>query len=801
MANKAKIWSLTREEVDDLNGHKHLGHDVWWKALIEAGSDNDAVAKVVERLEREPELIEERTRMGQGLLQWSALTAGDVAGIPLRARAVRNHLIKHLPHKNLNAGCQQSDGKDSPYEGLTLLHIIIAQRDADALKALLARGPGLDLKVQATGSFFKELVSEAAMYYGEYPLSFAVSIGWIEGMELLDQYAEADGGWNEGGFTKLVTMPDSFGNTALHMAVRHNRRDSYDWLRAHALIDVSRMNRMGLTVVTMAVMHNDGDMFDHVFNSLYKVKWQMGHVTTFSLLLDQVDTVPLDASFPKFRTVLELALLNRINKVMTNPLIKAMLDAKWNNFAKPLFALSCIAHVAYLYFLSSTTYEYSKQEELESNAPINSALNEAEIVVFVMTLVFLMGTCLDLTTTVLHKKNRYRILEAAERGFQDCISNCVLEAVERGFQDDVRRAKLLSSGNGIIASSRGLTQLPVSVYDVVGWIGQFFLTAHFIAFQVGGKGVEATALLSLGTLFTWQSTMSLLLPWRHFGRLVIVVINVIKEDISTFVVLLTIALAGFSQAVRVLEVDPHGFHNGIYGMLTFFRMTMGEKPAWTRYSASNIGDLQDLAVAYFVIFVLLSAIALLRLLISMFNGTYQETMKTVEGTWRLQWGSMMLRLERRLLLCVPKKLCQRFLVLDNPSEPGHSYVFRQVGDGNLIVKDGSEHTAIVDALQEQLVTRGLTIQNLQDQLKAKEHEVASLRSSMKDVMSKGEAVVSVGADAVDQVRSAALSVPGTVIEETGNFLGKGVHCCTSALGGAASLVHMRLDAAERQETG
>eukprot|EP00930_Biecheleria_cincta_P039602 TRINITY_DN27204_c0_g1_i1.p1 TRINITY_DN27204_c0_g1~~TRINITY_DN27204_c0_g1_i1.p1 ORF type:complete len:817 (-),score=158.84 TRINITY_DN27204_c0_g1_i1:35-2485(-) len=814
MVKKLKIRSLSSLEVEDLNGRNHLGDDVWWQPIVAAGVDNDdVVADVARRLEEEPKLIEERTRLGLGVLQWSALTAGSAPGIPASAKAIRNHLIRILSHEHLNAGCQGRDGKESPYEGLTLLHIIVAQRDQAALKALLARGPGLDLKVQATGSFFKELVSEAEMYYGEYPLSFAVSIGWIEGLELLAQYAEGVGGWRKGGLERLVYLPDTFGNTALHMAVRHNRKDSYDWLRGHVTIDLRRMNRMGLTVVSMAVLHNDGDMFDHVFGTLCRVKWQMGHVTTFTLLLDQVDSVPMESSFSKYRTVLELALLNGIGKVVTNPFMQALLDAKWKMFARPFFALSCIMQLVYLYLLSTTIDEYSRQEEFVTTinatnfgqaAPINSSLHSAEVGVFVMTMFFLMGTSIDLTSDILHKKNQRRILEAAEQSFQEYVDNHL--GISEEDKDDTHKAKLLARASEVIGPSRGFSFMPVSVYDVIGWIGQFCLTAHFIAFQVIGKGTEATAFLSLGALFVWQSTMSLLLPWKTFGILVIIVVNVMKEDITTFLVLLVIALAGFSQAVRVLEVDPDGFHNGFYGMMTFFRMTMGEKPAWTKYSANKIGNLQDLALVLFVLFVLLTAIALLRLLISMFNGTYQQTMKVASGVWRLQWGATMLRLERRLQLCTPRKFQQRFMVLDNPGEPGHAYVFQQLGgsdgkDESNVSSISKHETAIVDALQERLTMRGRTIEDLKEALKSKEQEVASLKGMLTKLKSTGEAMISAGAVAAGQVEGAVLHVPGTVIEEAGSFLGKGVQFGASfgasALDAMTSVVNLGDGAADR----
>lgn len=232
---------------------------------------------------------------------------------------------------------------------------------------------------------------------------------------------------------------------------------------------------------------------------------------------------------------------------------------------------------------------------------------------------------------------------------------------------------------------------------------------------------------------------------------------------------------------------------------------MGEKPAWTKYQAHNIGTLQDLALVYFVVFVLITSIALLRLLISMFNGTYQRTMKVASGCWRLQWGSTLLRLERRLQLCTPKKFQQRFMVLDNPGEPGHAYVFQQHGDSDSDVKakgnvswHSQQGTPVVDALQEKLAMRGRTIENLEEALRAKEHEVASLKGMLTKLQSTGEAMVHAGVNVAEEVTSTVLHVPGTVIDEAGSLLGR---FGASAMDAVTSVVNAGHGVADRQATG
>merc|ERR1719382_603609 len=104
------------------------------------------------------------------------------------------------------------------------------------------------------------------------------------------------------------------------------------------------------------------------------------------------------------------------------------------------------------------------------------------------------------------------------------------------------------------------------------------------------------------------------------------------------------------------------------GMITMFRVLLGEKPAWTKNpSIEDLGALGWIGAAYYILFSASTTIVLLRLMISMFNETYGSVKKLAEEEYRLTWGQMILRSERRLKLLLPRSY-HRIMSVDDPDE-------------------------------------------------------------------------------------------------------------------------------------
>jgi hypothetical protein len=189
------------------------------------------------------------------------------------------------------------------YTGETILHIAIITCDEEVVRFLLERGASLSARArgvffmpewipeQNKHSFFHRIKSCFLSFthaevnknhneysqcaYGEFPLSFAASIGKVDICKLLYAHAVR---------TKcmsIVCAEDSFGNTAMHMAVLHKQPRVVDWLmttkEGKACLDTA--NKEGLTPLNLAVRHGDVEMYNYVLYTYFsRVAWVFGEV-------------------------------------------------------------------------------------------------------------------------------------------------------------------------------------------------------------------------------------------------------------------------------------------------------------------------------------------------------------------------------------------------------------------------------------------------------------------------------------------------------------------------------------------
>ncbi|PIC26969.1 hypothetical protein B9Z55_019374 [Caenorhabditis nigoni] len=174
----------------------------------------------------------------------------------LQGTALHNIIAKRLIHffpKLINDICTSED-----YYGLSPLHMAIVNQDAQFTSILLRLGADLnqrcygaffcaeDQKASRTDSLEHEFVEltkntnyTGSMYFGEYPLSFAVCTGHHDLFRML--------------LAKKANLnaQDTNGNTALHLCVIHDKMDMLD-----AVLDAGGnprlANKQNLTALTLA---------------------------------------------------------------------------------------------------------------------------------------------------------------------------------------------------------------------------------------------------------------------------------------------------------------------------------------------------------------------------------------------------------------------------------------------------------------------------------------------------------------------------------------------------------------------
>mmetsp|Transcript_51658 Transcript_51658/g.122967 ORF Transcript_51658/g.122967 Transcript_51658/m.122967 type:complete len:750 (+) Transcript_51658:75-2324(+) len=668
--------------------YRVAANELWWHAPNNLFSKECFVTpeEAVEALQRNiracPEELEKVDTEGMTLLHWSALLAKTSD----KNRAMSDWLIDTVDLEHLNRRVRLRSNAMGPYDGETILHIFLVQRDLHGLARVLQRS-GVNLEARAYGKFFRA-GNGWGTYYGEYPLSFAVSADFREGLNLLAEYI-SNHGLN---LQDLLRLEDSYGNTALHMSVLHKREWMHRWLRSNLpppSDSTPHLNGLGLTSLSLAALCNDQQMFDHVLKDQYEVKWVYGPVTCFRLPMEQIDSISLTCgalstattgikSQPQhtYRSVMELILHQRCGKIAAHPLIAELQDEKWRRFGRVIYMLGVLMYIAKLLVLTLLTERHvTAQEETSSNDDTAATLALLEIILFLDCLLQWGGFAMDVISGFV-ARHRKALMLRTERDELNRPSKWILEEDWKALLSRINRM----TGDKAVED----VLMPVTAFDVIGWMGEVALTIHVMLYWAKDGGVDrSTAIaLSLGTSLAWMAAAVLLLPWEYFGVLVIIIIRVFKHDVSTFLALLTFNIVAIAQALNVLvpSVGPElmqGAEGGFEGALTMYRVLLGEKPSWasTHASSNSMRDVGYLPVIYYILFTITSAIVLLRLLISMFNKTFAEVWGAAQEQWRLEFGLLILRFERRLQFVLPRSLLERLTAIDEKEEEGHSYVF------------------------------------------------------------------------------------------------------------------------------
>jgi len=324
------------------------------------------------------------------------------------------------------------DGTDDGgmYTGENILHIAIVNEDRELVQWLLDRG--IDIAARARGVFFSPQVvrkeadstpslwqrvlalvqerdlkndpivvttrpSDSACYYGEFPLSFAVSIGDVDTCQLLracfakrraerDPFVAAlydysagkkttegeelrvlrqrsnskrnlDATEGEYSQTELSCHPafaeapsidffvnaqDSHGNTALHLAVIHERKLSVDWIVANGgRPSLDLVNNDGFTPLTLAARTGCPDMFHHVLDCMRETVWSYGNIHMTKTPLVQIDTFRIEGlalhERPKWRSSLGIIVRHEIGAFSDDQLFNRLIEDKWNTFGRSMY--------------------------------------------------------------------------------------------------------------------------------------------------------------------------------------------------------------------------------------------------------------------------------------------------------------------------------------------------------------------------------------------------------------------------------------------------------------------------------
>ncbi|EFO88437.1 CRE-OCR-1 protein [Caenorhabditis remanei] len=330
--------------------------------------------------------VDDRGSMGENLLAICLLQGGVLHNL------IARKLIQFFP-KLINDICTSEE-----YYGLSPLHLAIVNQDAQFTSLLIRLGADLnqrcygaffcadDQKASRTDSLEHEFVElskntnyTGTMYFGEYPLHFAVCLGHHDLFRML--------------LAKKANLnaQDTNGNTALHLCVIHDKMDMLD-----AVLDAGGnprlANKQNLTALTLAARLAKKTVCEQkccihcIFNKILQLEcekvWTYGASQCVAIPLTKIDTIDEVTGEMNDTSALSLVVYGESTQhlELMDGLIEQILDEKWKAYGRALWLRSLLGFIffyccfvsAYMLRPSSATTEHITRGRINDDGETES---------------------------------------------------------------------------------------------------------------------------------------------------------------------------------------------------------------------------------------------------------------------------------------------------------------------------------------------------------------------------------------------------------------------------------------------
>uniref|UniRef100_H2Z594 Ion transport domain-containing protein n=1 Tax=Ciona savignyi TaxID=51511 RepID=H2Z594_CIOSA len=525
------------------------------------------------------------------------------------------------------------------YYGENVLHMAIANEDMSMIKFILEESKKVEER--CCGSFFcpsdqkstrvdqpdkeQPLLSKETnysgfpsfptkysqdifllIYWGEYPMMFAACSMQVGAFELLLREG-AD-----------IYATDSNLNNVLHMMVIHNNKEMFNLAFNHAGMDLlSQTNKQGLTPLTLCAKLGNKDMLDHILELKREISWVFGDVTCATYPLSDVDTInPTDGSINS-HSALSIILSEESNEhlEMLDGLLFQLLHEKWKHYAKVQFYVKAVFFI--LYLVAFITAIYLQPPPPSTVISANTSLGLVNISV--------VDQCYLLSTSSATQIFRYVLECIVVISAVVYLVVAVLEIYNEGketFWWTIYNTPM--KGSFLISCVLVLLIIPCR------------FTCHLLSENV------------ILTLCICTCIPYLLFFCRGFklvGPFIVAIYNMIMGDLLRFLILYSIFLMGFSQAMYIVfrgtghPLFSHPFQS-IMGM---FIITLGEFS--DLYLDFEQARHPAAAKVLFVIYMVIVTVLLINMLIAMMGNTFNKIAAT-RWEWQRQWAKIVLVMER-----------------------------------------------------------------------------------------------------------------------------------------------------------
>ncbi|CAJ0581972.1 unnamed protein product, partial [Mesorhabditis spiculigera] len=562
------------------------------------------------------------------------------------------------------------------YYGLSPLHQAIVNEDPYMVRILLNKGADVskrcygaffcadDQKVSRTDSLEHEYVELALktnyighMYFGEYPIHFAVCMNQPECYRLL--------------LAKKANpnAQDTNGNTALHMCVIH---ENVEMLRLAVELgaNLKIMNRQGLTPLTLAARLAKKQMFAILLD-------MESEPTAFPLFC--IDSINEQNGEINDNSALALVVYGETydHLELLDGLLENILQSKWESFARNTWRkyLGSFAFYYLVFFMAFMNRPFSQTTEMLTNGMIEGDSGRPNSNNFSKTWLWSNGAGEELFS--------YRHDEFAEQ-----VSQChLLKYGQLPFIQGYFR--LICE---LLVVLMVIVQLVLDLLEIhrIGrhkWFSIikafpakcFYKTTFFAVLALvpirllchvqAGFLVVDNVLSSLLVIATTLHFLYYSRALKFIGPFVLMIYTIIATDMSRFFLIYSIFMVGFSQSFyliftaceRAQQSTQNGseplmrndeFQNVLKypsdALVRTFIMTVGEFMQLYRQMAQcNSSLMKPIGKLCFIIFEMGVSILQFNLLIAMMTRTY-ETIFQTRKEWKRQWAQVILMLELSL---------------------------------------------------------------------------------------------------------------------------------------------------------
>nr|XP_039262260.1 transient receptor potential cation channel subfamily V member 5-like [Styela clava] len=515
------------------------------------------------------------------------------------------------------------------YYGESVLHMAIANENIPILKQMLEYGKkvGLNLQERCYGNFFcpddqkatrcDDINSEVVVvdydtdykghtYWGELPLSFAACLGQPEAVKLLVEYGVD------------IFAFDSNGNNVLHMLVIHNKKDMFNL--AYRLSKenpqpgknlLESRNRQGFTPLTLAAKLANKDLFDHILELKSSTLWAYGPVTCKEYNLCDLDTIDSKDGSINSMSALNIVLAqdSRHHLDMLDGLLYQLLHDKWKSYAKIRFYRRAGGFFIYMVLLITAVYLQPGNTVPITSPGLNIYNQNCSIQTF--------ATATDYARTVIE------------------IIVYFLAGVFIYFAISEIRFQ-------------GLRLFGWTLYNAptkAGFLFSCVLVIIVLPCRLTCSVAAEDILISLVICTCIPYCLFFCRGFKLVGPFIVMIYKMIVGDLLIFLIIYSIFLLGFSQAMFVIfRGTPHEFFSDWFeSIMVMFLMTLGEFQ--DTYETFDTARNPSAPKVLFLFYMVLVYILLLNMLIAMMGNTFNRIAET-QKEWQRQWAKIVLVMEQ-----------------------------------------------------------------------------------------------------------------------------------------------------------